>query len=172
MGAIKRASETLVATDTNVLMHLADGVEQVIDAVQTIQKRIPGCRLIATATIIQELAFKADFGEEAEKSLAKKALSQSIREFKIEPWNLIPAGHGITEIIGQKLRDEGLLPDEEKNDAMLLAEAALLHCSILLTSDSHLRSIPHDRLTMILNQSDVRTPLIATPAEIVQKFFR
>ncbi len=171
MGATKRTSETLVAVDTNVLMHLADGVEQVIDAIQTIRKRIPGCRLIATATVIEELAHDADYGEPIRKSLANKVLSQTIREFKIEPWNLIPVGHGIVEIIGQKIRGAGLLPPDEKNDSFILAEAALLNCAILISSDSHLREISHEHLTVVLSQSDVRTPLIATPREVVQKFF-
>ena len=66
----------------------------------------------------------------------------------------------------------GLLPDEETHDAPILAEAALLGCGILLTSDAHLRGLDFQRLTLLLQDFDVAAPFIATPREIVRKFFR
>ena len=66
----------------------------------------------------------------------------------------------------------GLLPDEETHDALILAEAALLGCGILLTSDAHLRGLDFQRLTLLLQDFDVAAPVIATPREIVRKFFR
>ncbi len=41
-----------VAIDSCVLMHLAEGVEDTIDALATIRRRIPQVRVIATATVI------------------------------------------------------------------------------------------------------------------------
>ena len=55
---------------------------------------------------------------------------------------------------------------------MILAEAALLGCAVLLTSDSHLRGLDYARLTWELKACDVSVPVIATPREIVKKFFR
>lgn len=163
----------LVAVDTNVLMHLADGVSHVVEAVEVVQKRVRDCRMIATATVIQELAFKATRGEtDQEREYAHRTLSETVPQFNITPCNLIPVSHGIVEIIGQKLRDKGLLPYEEKHDAFVLAEAALLGCGMLLTGDSDLKAVSHEQLTMVLNEFDVKTPLIATPREIVQKFLR
>lgn len=173
MAAEPRMSETRVAIDTNVLRHLADDLEHVVDAVETIRSRVKGCRLVITVTVIHELAWQAEHAESPdEREEARKALGKSVHHFKIEPVNLLPVGHGIVDVIARKLHDAGLLPHDEKNDAYILAEAALLGCSILLTSDSHLRDISHEKLSMLLNQSDVRTPIIATPAEIVKKFFR
>jgi len=65
----------------------------------------------------------------------------------------------------------GLLPEEEVNDGMILAEAALLGCSILLTSDDHLRSMDFARLAFELQAFQAGVPVIATPREIVRKFF-
>jgi hypothetical protein len=59
----------------------------------------------------------------------------------------------------------------EVNDGLILAEAALLNCSLLLTSDEHLRGIDFERLTFELQSFDLPTPVIATPREIVRKFF-
>ncbi len=90
----------------------------------------------------------------------------------IQPVNLVPVGHGIVEVIAATVRARGLLPDEEAHDALILAEAALLGCGILLTSDAHLRGLHFQRLTLLLRDFDVAAPVIATPREIVRKFFR
>ena len=47
-----------------------------------------------------------------------------------------------------------------------------LTCGILLTSDEHLRSIDHERLTLFLHPHELIPPVIATPRETVHKFFR
>jgi len=54
---------------------------------------------------------------------------------------------------------------------LILAEAALLGCSMLLTSDDHLRSMDFARLAFELQAFHARVPVIATPREIVRKFF-
>ena len=46
--------------------------------------------------------------------------------------------------IAQRLREQELIPDEEVNDSLVLAESALLGCTMLLTSDEH----PAYRLTV------------------------
>ena len=43
----------------------------------------------------------------------------------------------------------------------------LLIAAVLLTSDAHLRSIDHVRLTWELNACDLSVPIVATPREIV-----
>ena len=46
----------LIAVDTNVLLDLALGVETVIDAIDTIRKRLPAIRFVVPPTVLQELA--------------------------------------------------------------------------------------------------------------------
>jgi hypothetical protein len=60
-----------------------------------------------------------------------------------------------------------LLPAEEINDSLLLAESGLLGCTILLSSDEQLRGIDFERLTLELQAFDVTPPIVATPREIV-----
>lgn len=79
--------------------------------------------------------------------------------------------HGIAERIAERIREQGFIPDEVVNDSLVLAESALLGCSMLLTSDEHLRGIDFERLTLELQAFDVPAPVIATPREIVRKFF-
>ena len=38
--------------------------------------------------------------------------------------------------------------------------------------DEHLRAIDHEKLTLVLHPYQLLAPVIATPREIVQKFFR
>ena len=90
---------------------------------------------------------------------------------RIAPASLIAVSHGIAERIAERVRSRSLMPEEEINDSLVLAESALLGCSLLLTSDEHLRGIDFERLTLELQAFDVAAPVIATPREIVRKFF-
>jgi hypothetical protein len=79
--------------------------------------------------------------------------------------------HGIVQRIAQTIREKGLIPELEVNDSLIVAEAGLLCVSILLSSDAHLRDVPHHDLRLIMDAADVRTPLIASPWKIVHEFF-
>ena len=57
------------------------------------------------------------------------------------------------------------------NDGLILAEAGLLGCAILLTGDAHLRGLDFQRASLVLKAFDVEMPIVATPREIVSKFF-
>jgi hypothetical protein len=85
--------------------------------------------------------------------------------------SLIAVRHGIAERVAERLRQRQLIPQEEVNDSLVLAESALLECRVLLTSDEHLRGIDFEKLTLELQAFDLAAPVIATPREIVRKFF-
>lgn len=163
----------LVAVDTNVLLDLAEDCEDVMDAVATIRRRLPDSKLIVPPTALQELARGAGNPLHPKRqAMAIKAIKSLIHPWRIPPMNLVPAGHGIVERIGERLLERGLIPREERHDAFILAEAALLGCSILLSSDQHLRAVDYERASLELKTTDVDMPLIATPREIVRKFFQ
>ena len=110
-------------------------------------------------------------GDGQKRESARKAI-QLGQSWRVVPVNLIAVRHGIAERIAERIREQGLIPDEEVNDSLVLAESALLGCSMLLTSDEHLRGIDFERLTLELQAFDVTAPVIATPREIVRKFFQ
>ncbi len=162
----------LIAADTNVLLDLALEVEAVVEAVQTIRQRLPDARFVVPPTALHELALAARAGEtERIRKAAFRALSQ-LRAWGFEPLNLVPVGHGIVERIAGEIRHKDLLAAEEMNDSLIIAEAALLECRMLLSGDAHLRGVDFQRLTLLLQDFDVAAPVIATPREIVRKFFR
>jgi hypothetical protein len=78
----------------------------------------------------------------------------------------------LVQRIGERLRNAGLLPAEEINDSFLVAETALLDGRLLLSSDEHLRGMDHRQLGLVLQEFDLSAPVIATPGEVVKKFFR
>jgi predicted nucleic acid-binding protein len=161
----------LIGVDSNVLLDLAEAVEDVTDAFLTIRCRLPHAQLIMLPTAGHELAAEVKRGSETAKRQRARRAFQLARDWHIHPADLISVRHGIAERIGRHLRDLGLLPETETNDGLILAEAALLNCSLLLTSDEHLRGIDFQRLTFEFQSFDVTAPVIATPREIVRKFF-
>jgi len=161
----------VVAVDTNVLVDRAADDELVLDCLDTIRKRLGHTTFVLLPTVIQELAFLADEGHaQHERDLAGDAL-RNVTRWKFVPVNFIPAGHGVTDRIAARLRARGLLPEEEVNDSLILAEAALAEVTLLVSSDAHIRDIDYTALKIELDACDVSTPLIAAPAKIVKSFF-
>ena len=161
----------LIAVDTNVPLDLADEKEHALDALQVVRRRLKPGRILVTPTVFQELVFLADESDAAVgREQARRAL-RGLAGWGLELVNLVPVGHGIVERIADKLQDAGLLPAKEYNDGLILAEAALLNCAILLTGDAHLRGLDFQRASLELKAFDVEMPVVATPREIVAKFF-
>ncbi len=160
----------LVAVDTNVLFNLADGIDDTVEAVAVIERRLPESRLILPPTVQQEIGHWSMRGSEPRRGLACRAIAlAAARGFR--PASLLAVGHGIAEQVALRLRASGLLPDSEIHDSLVVVEAALLECAMLLTGDEHLRGMDFQRLTFELQRFDLAAPVIATPREIVGKFF-
>ncbi len=161
----------LVAVDANVVMDLGKESESIMDAIETIRRRIPSSRIVIPPTAQQELMHIARHGDTAkERDLALKGIIAA-RKAHIVPVNLMPVGHGIVEQVEEKLRAADLLPASEVNDSFVVAESAFLAARLLLSSDQHLRGMDLSRLTIELQNVDLTAPIIATPAEVVRKFF-
>jgi predicted nucleic acid-binding protein len=162
----------LVAIDTNVALDIADGCDEVVDSLATIRNRLKQGTLCVPPTVLLELGHAADFGETADKRAAARNFLQKHRAWNFRLVHFVPAGQTQVVRVAECLREKGLIPDEEVNDSLILAESALLGCAMLLTSDEHLRGIDFERLTLELQAFDAAPPVIATPREIVRKFFR
>ena len=162
----------LVAVDANVVMDLGRESESVLDALATIRQRLRSPQIILPPTAKLELIHIAQEGDTAEeRELARDGIVAA-RRSRIIPVNLLPVGHGIVERVAEKLRSADLLPASEVNDSQLVAESALLGARLLLSSDEHLRGIDFAHLTIELQNFDLTAPVIATPAEVVRKFFQ
>ncbi len=166
------AASPLVAVDANVVMDLGEGAESVLDALATIRERLRSPRIVLPPTTILELMHIARHGDTArERELALNGMAAA-RRTRIVPVNLMPVGHGLVELIAGKLRSAELLPPSEVNDSQLVAESALLGAHLLLSSDEHLRGMDFARLAIELQNFDLVAPIIASPSEVVRKFFQ
>jgi predicted nucleic acid-binding protein len=139
-----------LALDTNILLDLADEVDVAHDFRETFQRA--GYILRIPPTVVSELLFESDQGEDAQ--LALKAL-QSMRSWSISPYDLVSVGHGITDRFSDKLLRKGMLPDGEYNDGLILAEASLGRIPILVTSDKHLLNIDDTLLKLAFDECDL-----------------
>jgi len=162
-----------LAVDTNVLLDLADKVEEVLDAFDTLVERLPHSDCLVPPSVLDELAYLCDFGQtERVRRSAQEAMKQLRRERRFRSLLEPPFDPAQAERLASEFRHRGLLPQFEVHDSRILAEATLLACAILVTSDAHLRAIDHERLTLLLHPHELAPPVIATPREIVRKFFR
>jgi predicted nucleic acid-binding protein len=166
------ARSLLLAVDTNVLLDLASEAEDVIDAFDVIEARIDEPSFLIPPSVLDELAFLADKEGDEVQMLARKGFQKLRQEERFRPILELPSGHALAQRLAATFLTSGLLPREEIHDAMILSESILLDCAVLLTSDDHLRSVDHEQLTFLLRAHRLPVPVIATPKEIVRKFFR
>ena len=157
----------LIAVDTNVLIDLAEKDETVVDCFSTVRKKFKNPPIVVLPTVIGELTDLSHSGE----ALATEALKSIVHVWGFKPINYVPVGHGIVEQTALKIRDAGLLPEEEINDSFIIAEAALANVTLLLSSDSHLKDIDQPALKEILDDCEVGVPVIFSPWKIVKDFY-
>lgn len=161
-----------LAVDTNVLLDIANGLDDVLDAAAVIADRLTDTEQLVTPSVLEELAFLSDSGKTPQvRESARKAIRLLREKNCFRPLLELPFGEERAGELAKEFRRRQLLPDAEVHDSLILAEAVLLDCHLLLTSDEHLRAIDHQQLTWLLNAEDLTAPVIATPREIVRKFF-
>jgi predicted nucleic acid-binding protein len=167
------ATPLRLAGDTNLLLDLADGDEEVLDAVALIDQRLPQADWLVSPSVLDELAFLTESGDTLPlRQSASVAFRQLRSGRRFRAMLDLPFPSNFIEQVADEIRQRELIPAGEVHDSWVLAEAALLQCALLLTSDAHLRGVDHELLTLVLNQFDLAPPVIATPREIVRKFFR
>ncbi len=162
-----------LAADTNLLLDWSDNVESALDALSVIEDRLPQAEKLVTPSTLDELAFLCDSGRSQPVRQSARRVMRLLRDDpRFRPLLELPYPAETVEAIAREIRLRRLLPAEEVHDSLILAEAALLDCAILLTSDAHLRGIDHEALTLALNPFDLTAPVIATPREIARKYLR
>jgi hypothetical protein len=75
---------------------------------------------------------------------------------------------GIADAFSKKLLHWGLLPPEEYNDGLILAETSLAAIPVLVSSDHHLLDISEDRLLLVLNDADLLPVHVAHPKGLLK----
>jgi len=134
-----------VAVDTNYLLRLAEGDDDAWDALEILATRLKQHVRIATITVLEELAHHA--ASHSNPSLAEKA-RRALHALQGE-WGFAPNGqqfplrHDQLEALARDLIRHGVLPEAERNDARILAEAAFAKAFLLVSEDSHFEGLLH-----------------------------
>src|ERR1051325_8577442 len=111
-----------LALDANVLLDLAGDKEFAHEFRQEFQAR--GYEFLLPPTAAAELNVLSLYGAEPQKSFANKALHE-LRSWKCQPFPLSDTKLAIAEQFRRRLSELKLIPDEEWNDGLILAETSL-----------------------------------------------
>ena len=161
---------TLLAVDTNFLMDLARPRDVALDALEIIRRRVRGLQILVTPTVFGEITDLAvDERAPATRVCARKAIS-SMRVWDMFPIETTDLQATIAGFAANKLITQGVIPLEERNDALIIAEAAVLDCQVLVSSDSHLRDADLARMALVLRECQLPMVVISKPDEIVRQF--
>jgi predicted nucleic acid-binding protein len=141
-----------LALDTNLLLDLARGFDFAHDFQAVFQEA--NYSLLAGPTVFRELGFAMLYGRELEKSLAITALANAAK-WGVLAFNLTRLDQTIAERFAQRLLERRLLPEEECNDALILAETAVENIPLLVTSDQHFLEMDQDALALAFSEADL-----------------
>jgi predicted nucleic acid-binding protein len=141
------------------------------DALDIIRSRLPESETAILPTVMGEITHLADqtanpqLGEQA-----REAIRRASSVWKMQPIELDDVQASIAGSVAGKLLERGIIPRHEINDALILAEAAVAGCQILLSADSHVRDADRTRMALLLQSCDVPVVVCCTPREIVAMF--
>ena len=162
--------DTRLAVDSNFLMNLAHPKDVALDALEVIHRRLRGAQILAVPRVVKELAIKVIKEPDPEKRARARRALASMGTWGICSVELTDLQKTIARSIAGKLLDQGIIPPEERNDALILAEAAFTRCNMLVTSDAHLLHIDRQRLRTLFAEHGIGAPVILSPWKIVSGF--
>src|SRR5437879_5705081 len=159
-GARKR-----FALESNVVIDLAGGEDYAHTFLEEFQQR--GYSLWLPPTVAHELLHASETKSDPDAALAGSALAQLL-DWQIFPLGLSSLDVGIVEAFAKNLIYSRLLPPEEYNDSLILAESSLAAIPVLVSSDHHLLDIPEDRLLVCFNDADLSPVRVAHPKGLLK----
>ncbi|MBI4661507.1 MAG: type II toxin-antitoxin system VapC family toxin [Verrucomicrobia bacterium] len=141
-----------LALDTNLLLDLAEEKDWAEDFREEFQTR--GYTLRIGPTVVLELEWLSSFAGEPQRTYAGRA-AERISIWRITPFELSSLDQAIAERFGETLLDQKLIPGDELNDSIILAETSLASIPLLVTSDKHLLDIDEIALRLAFNDADL-----------------
>ena len=159
------------SVDTNFLIDLARFSDIAHDALDTIRARVVGAEIIVPPSTVNELTQLVEISPDAElRNHAIHALRHMITAWRFSPVGITDFRNTIALSIASKLLEQGIIPPDERNDALIIAESAVLSSPILISADSHLRDADRARLALVLQSCGVNNVLVLSPRDIVRRF--
>jgi predicted nucleic acid-binding protein len=154
-----------LALDTNLLFHLADRQ----DFAHAFREAFleAGYALRFPPTVLAELVAAESEGATRERRLAAAALA-NVLKWQIHPFDLTSVEQAIADQFARRLLGAGLLPAEEINDALVLAETTVAGIPLLVTSDRHLLEVDDGELARLCQQGDLSLVRVAHPRRLLR----
>ena len=147
------AQKKRLSLDANFLFDLAEEEDFAHDLLEALQRK--GYGLALPPTVAHELHIIFTRGDsDRERKLARTALT-SLKQWGILPFDLDSAAEAVGEQFVRGLLQQRLIPEDEFNDGLILAETSLEEIPLLVTSDRHLLDIDDDGLLLAFNEADL-----------------
>jgi hypothetical protein len=141
-----------LALDANLLLDLAEGKDFAHAFKDEFQAR--GYEFLLPPTAAAELNILSIYGREPQKTFANRGL-QNLRAWRCQPFALSDTRLAVAEQLRRRLSELQLIPDEEWDDGLILAETSLGNIPMLVTSDAHLLDIDEEALLLAFNAADL-----------------
>ena len=158
-------SQKRLSLDTNVLFDLAAGRDFAHEFRETCQAK--GYALVIAPTVVSELYFLRHEGDHDERSLASASLTK-LSAWDIRPFVLTGIQADLADQFAHKLLQRDVLPEQELNDAAILAESAVAGIPVVVSSDKHLVDIDHDVLRDLCNDADLAPVFPLSPRRLIR----
>lgn len=159
-----RPKQRFAAVDTLFILQLQRGDEDCQATFDQLSKI--NFFFIAPDTVVHELADMAADVSDPVAIVAKDALANFATLSIIDP-TLDAVSHGVAEVFAHKLLDRDII--SEKNDGLIVAEAALHGCILFITFRETLLKVRNSTLRLALVEADL--PIAVTnPKELLSYF--
>lgn len=159
------AQRRFAALDTSFLLALAAGDDDCAEVIDWLSAN--NIYPLATGTVLQEL--RDAEREDPDPFVQQNALAaqQNLPTWGILDASLTPIDNGIAKIITSKMVEKKVLPDKHEDDGLVVAEAALHGCVMLITFRPTLLDAPAAGIKLMLLESDVPDLFVVSPPIVV-----
>jgi hypothetical protein len=146
---------------------LAAGAEFAHDFKDLFQSR--GYELLVPPTALFELNNLTRENNPLRKARAQKAM-ESLIAWKCLPFILSDSDTAVAMRFREMLSELNLIPDDEWNDGLVLAEASIVGVPLLVTSDNHLLNIEEDLLQVAFVRAGLLSVHPVNPRRLIRAF--
>jgi predicted nucleic acid-binding protein len=110
---------------------------------------------LASPTVLAELHEQSVNSTTSRKRDLARIVLANILAWDVIPLHLSAVETAIAERLANRFLELRLLPQDECNDALILAEAALAKAPLLVTSDKHFLDMDEDALALAFSDADL-----------------
>jgi predicted nucleic acid-binding protein len=156
------------ALDTNILLDLAAGLEAAETLREIASER--GYSLHVSRRVLVELADLVLNGSNPKLRATARTALEDLVAWSISELPRTPSASEVAAQFSAIAREQGLLPEAELNDGIILAEASLGGAALLISSDAHIHSIDPDALRLLFESRDMNPIPTISPRKLCSLF--